>query len=115
MKSIHLQRYIGHRIRLIRKEKGLSQQQLSEKAGVGIDYISNLETKGSNIKIDTLEKILVALDITPSVLFESRIVPQNPQLEVLADQLADLPKTSQEQLLKAFQLLIQTVKDKPNH
>ncbi|WP_153056920.1 helix-turn-helix domain-containing protein, partial [Streptococcus suis] len=46
MKSIHLQSYIGHRIRLIRKKKGLSQQQLSEKAGVGIDYISNLETKG---------------------------------------------------------------------
>lgn len=56
MNSINLQSFIGNRIRLIRKEKGLSQQQLSEKAGVGIDYISNLETKGSNIKIDTLEK-----------------------------------------------------------
>lgn len=114
MKSIHLQRYIGNRIRLIRKKKGLSQQQLSEKAGVGIDYISNLETKGSNIKIDTLEKILSALDITPAVLFESRISPKNPQLEVLVDQLVDLPETSQEQLLEAFQLLIKAVKDKPN-
>ena len=57
MKSIHLQKYIGQRIRIIRKEKNLSQQNLSEKAGVGIDYISNLETKGSNIKIDTLETV----------------------------------------------------------
>lgn len=112
MNSINLQSYIGNRIRLIRKEKGFSQQQLSEKAGVGIDYISKLETKGSNIKIDTLEKILIALDITPSVLFESRISPQNPQLETLADQLVDLPETSQEQLLEAFQLLVKTVKDK---
>ena len=114
MKSIHLKRYIGQRIRLIRKEKELSQQQLSEKAGVGIDYISNLETKGSNIKIDTLEKILVALEITPSTLFESRISPQNPQLEALAEQLAEIPQASQEQLLEAFQLLIKPVKDKPN-
>ncbi|MGT2951658.1 transcriptional regulator [Streptococcus cuniculi] len=114
MKSIQLQNYIGRRIRLIRKEQGLSQQQLSERAGVGIDYISNLETKGSNIKIDTLEKILTALDTAPSVLFESRVTPQNPQLETLADQLAELPKASQEQLLEAFQLLIKTVKDKPN-
>ena len=114
MKSLHLQRYIGHRIRLIRKERELSQQQLSEKAGVGIDYISNLETKGSNIKIDTLEKMLVALDITPSVLFESRITPQNPQFEVLVDQLVDLPETSQEKLLEAFQLLIKVVKNRPN-
>lgn len=114
MNSINLQSFIGNRIRLIRKEKGLSQQQLSEKAGVGIDYISNLETKGSNIKIDTLEKILIALDLTPPELFESRITPQNPQLEVLADQLAELPEVSQAQLLEAFQLLIKAVKDKPN-
>ena len=114
MKSIHLQKYIGQRIRIIRKEKNLSQQNLSEKAGVGIDYISNLETKGSNIKIDTLEKIITALNITPSELFESRINPKNPHLELLADQLTQLPQTSQEQLLEAFQLLIKTVKEKPN-
>lgn len=114
MKSINLQTYIGRRIRLIRKEKGLSQQQLSEQASVGIDYISNLETKGSNIKIDTLEKIITALKIAPSELFESLISPQNPQLEDLADQLAELPQPSQEQLLEAFRLLIKAVKDKPN-
>ena len=113
MKSIPLQHYIGRRIRSIRKEKGYSQQRLSEQAGVGIDYISNLETKGSNIKIDTLEKILIALDTTPSELFESRIHPQNSQLEVLADELRELPETSQQQLLGAFSLLIKTVKDKP--
>ena len=105
MKSIHLQKYIGQRIRIIRKEKNLSQQNLSEKAGVGIDYISNLET---------LEKIITALNITPSELFESRITPKNPHLELLADQLTQLPQTSQEQLLEAFQLLIKTVKEKPN-
>ena len=65
MKSIHLQNYIGHRVRFFRKKKGLSQQNLSEKAGVGIDYISNLETKGSNIKIDTLEKICWGLIFPP--------------------------------------------------
>ena len=78
MKSIHLQKYIGQRIRIIRKEKNL------------------------------------ALNITPSELFESRITPKNPHLELLADQLTQLPQTSQEQLLEAFQLLIKTVKEKPN-
>ncbi|WP_153049758.1 helix-turn-helix transcriptional regulator, partial [Streptococcus suis] len=46
-----LKQYIGTRVRQLRKEKNLSQQLLSEKAEVGIDYISNLETKGSNIKV----------------------------------------------------------------
>ncbi|MEZ7624940.1 MULTISPECIES: helix-turn-helix domain-containing protein [Streptococcus] len=114
MEPIQLKKYIGQKIRTIRKEKRLSQQKLSEKAGVGIDYISNLETKGSNIKIDTLEKIITALNITPSELFESRITQKNPHLELLVDQLTQLPQTSQEQLLEAFQLLIKTVKEKPN-
>ncbi len=58
-----LKQYIGTRVRQIRKEKNLSQQQLSEKAEVGIDYISNLETKGSNIKVDTLEKSFLLLKL----------------------------------------------------
>ena len=65
------------------------------------------------------QKILEDLDVKYTFsfaheLFESRINPQNPQLEMLANQLALLPKESQEQLLEAFQLLIKTVKDKPN-
>ncbi|HEM5232440.1 TPA: helix-turn-helix transcriptional regulator, partial [Streptococcus suis] len=65
-----LKQYIGTRVRQIRKAKNLSQQQLSEKAEVGIDYISNLETKGSNIKVDTLEKIISALEIEVSDFFQ---------------------------------------------
>ena len=112
MKSIHLQNYIGHRVRFFRKKKGLSQQNLSEKAGVGIDYISNLETKGSNIKIDTLEKILLGLDISPADFFESHISPSNPQLEELAEELAQLPVTSQKELLQAFLMLTKTFQHK---
>mgnify|MGYP000490877199 CR=1 FL=1 len=111
MKSIHLQKYIGQRIRTIRKEKNLSQQNLSEKAGVGIDYISNLETKGSNIKIDTLEKILIGLSISPSEFFESRTNTYNPKIEELVNEISDLPDIAQDQLLEAFQLLIKTVKN----
>lgn len=114
MNSSQLQQYIGRRVRTIRKQQKLSQQALSERAGVGIDYISNLETKGSNIKIDTLEKIMDGLNIAPLEFFESRINPSNLQLEELVSQLEELPETSQKQLLEAFFLLIKTVKEKPN-
>lgn len=39
MEPIQLKKYIGQKIRTIRKEKRLSQQKLSEKAGVGIDCL----------------------------------------------------------------------------
>ncbi|EPX06756.1 hypothetical protein SAG0163_08405 [Streptococcus agalactiae MRI Z1-215] len=90
----------------------MSQQALSEKADVGTDYISNLETKGSNIKIDTLEKILTALDSNTVEFFESQVNTENKELQTLVDDLLELPSSEQKQLLTAFQILIETVKDK---
>lgn len=90
----------------------MSQQALSEKADVGTDYISNLETKGSNIKIDTLEKILTALDSNTVEFFESQVNTENKELQTLVDDLLELPSYEQKQLLTAFQILIETIKDK---
>lgn len=111
MNSIDLKKYVGQRVRFLRKNKKISQQTLSEKSNVGIDYISNLETRGSNIKIDTLEKILIGLSISPSEFFESRTNTYNPKIEELVNEISDLPDITQDQLLEAFQLLIKTVKN----
>ena len=112
MTKFYLLQYIGKRVRTLRKIKSMSQQALSEKADVGTDYISNLETKGSNIKIDTLEKILTALDSNTVEFFESQVNTENKELQKLVDDLLELPSSEQKQLLIAFQILIETVKDK---
>lgn len=112
MTKFYLRQYIGKRVRTLRKIKSMSQQALSEKADVGTDYISNLETKGSNIKIDTLEKILTALDSNTVEFFESQVNTENKELQKLVDDLLELPSSEQKQLLIAFQILIETVKDK---
>ncbi len=112
MTKFYLRHYIGKRVRTLRKIKSMSQQTLSEKADVGTDYISNLETKGSNIKIDTLEKILTALDSNTVEFFESQVNTENKELQKLVDDLLELPSSEQKQLLTAFQILIETVKDK---
>lgn len=112
MTKFYLRQYIGKRVRTLRKIKSMSQQALSEKADVGTDYISNLETKGSNIKIDTLEKILTALDSNTVEFFESQVNTENKELQTLVDDLLELPSYEQKQLLTAFQILIETVKDK---
>ncbi|HFZ6456372.1 TPA: helix-turn-helix domain-containing protein [Streptococcus agalactiae] len=112
MTKFYLRQYIGKRVRTLRKIKSMSQQALSEKADVGTDYISNLETKGSNIKIDTLEKILTALDSNTVEFFESQVNTENKELQTLVDDLLELPSSEQKQLLTAFQILIETIKDK---
>ena len=54
-------------IRRIRKEKGISQEELAEKSGVSRPTISNLENNPDAITTtDTLQKIAVALDVKVS-------------------------------------------------
>ncbi|HEL9642011.1 helix-turn-helix domain-containing protein [Streptococcus suis] len=101
-----LKQYIGTRVRQIRKEKNLSQQLLSEKAEVGIDYISNLETKGSNIKVDTLEKIISALEIEVSDFFQ--VVDSTTNYNVL-NELNKLPTKKREELEEIILLMIKSL------
>ena len=54
-------------IRRIRKEKGISQEELAEKSGVSRPTISNLENNPDAITTtDTLQQIAVALDVKVS-------------------------------------------------
>lgn len=62
-------RLVGKRIRDIRKQKGLSQEQLGEKAGVHFSYIGGVERAEKNISLINLEKIAEALEVSVYELF----------------------------------------------
>ncbi|MEC0168275.1 helix-turn-helix transcriptional regulator [Paenibacillus graminis] len=66
-----LRKTIGNRIRIIRKLKGLTQQQLAELSGLDDAYIGAVERGERNFSVDTLEKIVVALKIQPMELFQN--------------------------------------------
>ena len=55
------------RIRELRKERGLSQQKLADLAGLSINTISNLETRGI-MSLESIEKVAKALEVHPSYL-----------------------------------------------
>lgn len=59
--SLHIT--IPHLIRRIRIEKSLSQEDLAELANLDRTYISGIERGVRNITINSLEKILGALQI----------------------------------------------------
>jgi len=61
---------IGQRIRQVRKEKGLTQEQLAEKAGINASYMGTVERGDRNISIETLEKIITGLGVTPADFFQ---------------------------------------------
>ena len=54
----------GERVRQIRKEKGLSQEELSFRADLHRTYIGMIERAEKNITLTNIEKIAKALGVS---------------------------------------------------
>lgn len=65
----YLYKKLGQRIEDLRKEKGLTQEQLAEKAELHRAYFWDIEN-GRNISIKTIYKITKALEISISEFFK---------------------------------------------
>ncbi|KQO18047.1 Helix-turn-helix domain-containing protein [Paenibacillus algorifonticola] len=74
---IELAKFIGQRIRSHRKARGITQEQLGEKVGIPQSYIGSIEKGQTYIQLDTLERLLVALDINPSDIFSTYKISNN--------------------------------------
>lgn len=64
-----LKERLGERIRYIRKDKGLSQEELGELSGLHTNYIGQVERGNKNLTVESLEKITFGLGITLEQLF----------------------------------------------
>ena len=59
----------GERIRILRKERGWSQEELGDKADLHHTYVGAVERGEKNASIDTLDKIAGALGVEMIDLF----------------------------------------------
>ncbi|MBM7643725.1 helix-turn-helix domain-containing protein [Streptococcus loxodontisalivarius] len=92
--------YLIKRLRAIRKERNISQEQLSELAGVESRYINKLENGKLNPTLNTLEKIMLALDISYRELFE--LSSHETDIESLLVALAELSPSQRKVAINAF-------------
>lgn len=64
-------RVCGRKIRELRDERGYSLQDLAQKAGVSVSYLSEIERGTKKPSLKTLEKIATALNISREQLVET--------------------------------------------
>lgn len=64
---------VGDRIRSLRKAKGWTQEQLAEASSIHYSYIGGVERGERNISLETLEKIVIALQVAPMELFRDEL------------------------------------------
>lgn len=59
----------GDKIRLLRKQNGLSQDEMADKAGVHRTYIGMIERAEKNITLTNINKLAKALGVDIKTLF----------------------------------------------
>lgn len=59
---------VGHTVRKLRRELGLSQEELAERADLHRTYIAGIERGGRNITLRSVQKLAVALGVTVAAL-----------------------------------------------
>lgn len=65
-----LKQIVARNVRLLRKERGLTQEQLSELAAIDRNYTGMIEREERSPTVDMLEKLAKALEVDPVVLLQ---------------------------------------------
>ena len=59
----HVRKFLGQRLRALRKQHGLSQERLGDRAGLSGKFIGEVERGEKSISIDSLYRVSVALEV----------------------------------------------------
>ena len=95
---------LSQRVKELRKNKGLSQEELAKTAGLSLRTIQRVENKETEPTGDTLKRIAAALDTTPAKLLnwnedtlKATIKTKNEYLHIFEDKLviSKNPKTNE--------------------
>ncbi|WP_242362063.1 helix-turn-helix domain-containing protein [Limosilactobacillus antri] len=99
---------INHRIRKIRQELHMTQEQLADKADLSLNFISKLERSASqNLSLENASKIAKALNIRLADLIDDR--EKNSDVEQLNYLLSQLSNESQSELATSFSLIVKSI------
>jgi transcriptional regulator with XRE-family HTH domain len=88
---------IGMRIKEIRRSKGLSQEQLAEKADINSKYLSRMERGTENPTLDMFIKLANALEVEMWEMFDFGHVVSHKELK---GAIQNITKTADEPTLR---------------
>ena len=78
---------IGELVREYRLSQKLTQQELAEKSDLSLPFINLIENNRRNLSVDTLLKILSAMDIDPSDFFRPLSETSDDNLQLLIEKI----------------------------
>jgi transcriptional regulator with XRE-family HTH domain len=70
-----LREIVAGNLRRLRHAKGISQEELADRADIDRNYVGKLEREENAATVDMLEKLSVVLEIDPVEFFQRRTTP----------------------------------------
>ena len=92
---------IGKRIARRRKELGLKQSEVEEKADISYKYLSNIERSISIPSVEVIMRLAVALDTTPDEFLIGTLSHDNQEWKNISEMLRPM-NAKQLSLAKSF-------------
>lgn len=68
-----LREIVARNLRRLRQAKGLSQEELADRADINRNYVGMLERQEHAATIDMLEKLASVLDVDPVEFFRRKV------------------------------------------
>jgi transcriptional regulator with XRE-family HTH domain len=95
---------LARRVQKLRQKVGITQEQLSERAGISPKNLSDLENGRGNPTLSSLEGLAAALDLSLSELFDFQSEQFSP--EEMRTQICDsISKATEEECRLCYRLL----------
>jgi transcriptional regulator with XRE-family HTH domain len=102
---MNIKKEVGEKIKRLRKQRGITQENLAEIIDISPRNLSNIEQGISFPKSDTFEKIVSALNTTTEEMFANDSIKTNDELKAQIYFYTDLIKDNNQKLELAYKLL----------
>jgi ribosome-binding protein aMBF1 (putative translation factor) len=71
---LYLQNLFATNVRLVRMARGLSQEELADRASLDRTYISSIERRLRNLSIQNIQRLALALQVDPRELLDPGLI-----------------------------------------
>jgi transcriptional regulator with XRE-family HTH domain len=109
MTGADLRQILSKNIKLLRKQRSLSQIELAEKADISIPFLSNIERGNKWPHPDTLTKLAEALGVEVYALFIIDYSPKEELERLRQEIIQDIKNNYNDRLEKSFVFNIENV------
>jgi transcriptional regulator with XRE-family HTH domain len=65
-----LRRTVARNLRRLRKQSGLTQEELADRANLNRNYVGMIEREENSPTVDALEQLATALSVSPVLFFK---------------------------------------------